>query len=138
MRAVHEVMQRDVYCLRCDTSLERAATELASRQIGGAPVLGPEGKLAGMLSMTDLVEVYGPSQGSRQVREVMTPELLAVAPEDPIERAIDLMAFEGIYRVLVLDRDGQLVGVLTAMDVLRELAGYPREQPRVIAVAPPA
>lgn len=137
MRAVHEVMQPNVFCVPCDMTLERAARELASRQIGGAPVLGPEGKLAGMLSMTDLVEVYGPSHRSRLVREVMTPELFAVTPDDPVERAVELMAFEGIYRVLVIDRDGQLAGIVTAMDVLRELAGFRRETPRVFAVAPP-
>jgi predicted transcriptional regulator len=47
------------------------------------------------------------------------------------------MAFEGVHRLLVVDEAEHLVGIVTSMDVLRELAGFPRPQDRVVAVAPP-
>jgi predicted transcriptional regulator len=67
----------------------------------------------------------------------MYPEVFSVAPEASVEDAIRMMAFEGVHRLVVLEASGQLVGVITSMDVLRSLAGLPRPGERVIAVAPP-
>jgi predicted transcriptional regulator len=57
-------------------------------------------------------------------------------PFCPIEGAIRSMAFEGVHQLLVVDDDDRFVGVVTSMDILRELAGYPRKPARVFAVAP--
>jgi CBS domain-containing protein len=47
------------------------------------------------------------------------------------------MAFEGLHRLVVLDERSHLAGIITAMDVLREMAGFGRKATmRVIAVAP--
>jgi CBS domain-containing protein len=66
----------------------------------------------------------------------MTPGILAVGPDEPLERAIELMAFEGVHRLLVLEGNN-LAGIITSLDVLRSLAGFPRRDQRVVAVAPP-
>lgn len=137
MRTVRDIMEPDVLWIASDMPLERAAEELASRQISGAPVCSPDGKIVGMLSTTDLTEFYGAAHELRLVRDVMTPEMLAVAPDAPIDAAIKLMAFEGVHRLVVIDKDQRLVGIVTSMDVLRELAGFPRQPARVLAVAPP-
>ncbi len=136
MKTVREIMETSVLWLAEDTPLKKAADALAEWQIGGAPVCARDGKIVGMLSKTDLTEYYGFANESRLVRDVMTPEILAVSPDAPIERATQLMAFEGVHRVLVFDGD-RLVGIVTSMDVLRALAGFPRRGRRVIAVAPP-
>lgn len=136
MRHVRDIMEPNVFWLAEDAPLERAAETLTERQISGAPVCDASGRIVGIFSKTDLAEYYGSANEGRLVREVMTPEVVSVGPDDPIERAVQLMAFEGVHRLLVLDGD-RLAGILTSMDVLRELAGFPRRQHRVIAVAPP-
>lgn len=137
MRTVRDIMEPEVFWLAADMPLQRAAEELAGRQIGGAPACAPDGEIIGMVSKTDLTEHYGGESEARLVRDVMTPELFAVGPNDPIDRAIHSMAFEGVHRLLVLDENERLLGIVTTMDVLRELAGFPRRRPRVFAVAPP-
>jgi hypothetical protein len=73
----------------------------------------------------------------RRERDEARPIL--VSADDPLERAITLMmAPEGVHRLVVLE-DRRLAGIITAMDVLRELAGFGRRNSlRVIAVAPPS
>lgn len=137
MRTVGEVMDPHVFWVPTDMPLGRAARELAARQISGAPACLPDGRIVGVISLTDLTQNYGGANESRLVRDVMTPEVLAARPREPLERAIQRMAFEGVHRLVVLDDDGQLVGMLTSMDVLRELAGFRRQPPRSDAVAPP-
>jgi CBS domain-containing protein len=113
MRTIGDIMEPYVRWLPSDMPLARAAEELASHQISGAPVCEPDGTLVGVLSRADLVELYGGANEARLVRDAMTPELVAVTPDD------------------------RLAGIVTSMDVLRELAGFPRRRPRVYAVAPP-
>lgn len=136
LRQVRDIMEPNVFWLADDAPLARAAEALAERQISGAPVCDASGKIVGMFSKTDLAEYYGSVNEARLVRDAMTPTVVAVGPDDPIDHAVELMAFEGVHRLLVLDGE-RLEGIVTAMDVLRELAGFSRREHRVIAVAPP-
>ena len=136
MASVRDIMEPNVFWVADDMPLKRAAEALAERQISGAPACTRDGTVVGMLTKTDLTEFYGAANEQRLVRDVMTPELLVVGSEAPIERAIELMAFEGVHRLLVLD-GGRLAGIVTSMDVLRALAGFSRREHRVTAIAPP-
>jgi predicted transcriptional regulator len=136
MHTVRDIMEHNVFWLAADAPLTRAAEALADKQISGAPVCDASGKIVGMFTKTELAEYYGAAHEARLVRDVMTPMVVSVHPDDPIERAVELMAFEGVHRLLVLDGE-RLEGIVTSMDVLRELAGFPRREHRVIAVAPP-
>jgi chloride channel protein, CIC family len=138
MRTIREVMEPAVFCLPEGAPLTRVAEELAARNISGAPVCGPDGEVVGIVSKSDLAEAFGAAGDGLVAADVMTPSPLAVAPTDPLERAIGLMAFEGVHRLLVRDRSGALLGIVTSMDVVRELAGYGRTASRIMAVAPPA
>jgi predicted transcriptional regulator len=136
MRKVRDIMEPDVFWLAADAPLARAAEALADRQISGAPVCEASGKIVGMFTKTDLAEYYGSAYEGHLVRDVMTPTVVSIGPDDDVERAVELMAFEGVHRLLVLEGD-RLEGIITSMDVLRDLAGYPRREHRVIAIAPP-
>ena len=137
MRKVGEVMESNVFSFAKDTPLGVVANELAARDISGAPVCDEHGRVLGVLSKSDIVQAFSSAPDVRVAADVMTPMALAVAREDPLERAIELMAFEGVHRLLVVSKEGALEGVVTSMDVMRELAGYGRAEPRIIAVAPP-
>lgn len=137
MRTVREVMEPNVFWLPTDMPLLRAAEELAAKQFSGAPACSPDGRIVGMISLTDLTDNYGGANESRLVRDVMSPAVLTVAQSAPLEDAIRRMAFEGVHRLVVLDGEERLVGIITSMDVLRDLAGFPRQPHRSFAVAPP-
>jgi CBS domain-containing protein len=134
-RRVEDIMSRDVLTLSADMNLGEAVALLSDRQITGAPVCASDGRVIGVLSTSDLVEAWGAASSSL-VGGVMTPNVLFVRAADAIHEAAETMAFEGVHRLVVLEGD-RLVGVVTSMDVLRELAGYTRERERVLAMAPP-
>lgn len=64
-----------------------------------------------------------------RVRDLMTPDVITVLPDDSIATAYELMLDHRIRHLLVIDEDGDLVGVLTHRDLLRnsliERAGLP-------------
>jgi CBS domain-containing protein len=59
--------------------------------------------------------------GRVQVRDLMTPAVFAVRPETPTQEVIGQMLSLKVHRLFVVDRDGVLVGVISALDVLRHL-----------------
>ena len=59
-------------------------------------------------SMTDL-----------RVRDLMTPGVVSVRPEDSVAAAYELMLDNRFRHLVVIDRDGDLVGLLTHRDLLR-------------------
>jgi CBS domain-containing protein len=54
--------------------------------------------------------------------DLMTDELLSVAPEDTIGEAAQRMAHQNVGSAVVLDH-GRLIGILTERDLLRAMAG---------------
>jgi CBS domain-containing protein len=57
-----------------------------------------------------------------QLGELMTREVLAVAPEDTLGEAAQRMADQNVGSAVVVDY-GRLVGILTERDLLRAVAG---------------
>lgn len=135
MRNVRDIIDRHPFWVPDDMPLDCVAAELSERQLNAAPVCTREGRIIGMVSKTDLTQHYGGDE-SGFAFDAMTPEVLSVQADAPVEAAIERMAFEGVHQLVVVDDIGRFVGVVTAMDVLRELAGYGRTRPRIIAVAP--
>lgn len=54
-----------------------------------------------------------------RVRDLMTPQVIGVRPYDSIATAYDRMLDHRIRHVLVIDEDGELVGLVTHRDLLR-------------------
>ena len=54
-----------------------------------------------------------------RVRDFMTPNVVTVRPDDTVVRAYELMLDNRFRHLVVVDRDGDLVGLLTHRDLLR-------------------
>jgi CBS-domain-containing membrane protein len=56
-----------------------------------------------------------------QVRDIMTPTVLSVVPGCPACRVVEQMLALKVHRLFVVDENGVLVGVISALDILRGL-----------------
>jgi len=54
-------------------------------------------------------------------RDIMTPAVFSVAPCTPAPKVVEQMLALTVHRLYVVEEDGTLVGVITALDVLRHL-----------------
>lgn len=148
---VGELMVRDVVCVRPETSIEELRSILLGRGISGVPVVDRDGRLVGVVSKTDLVreaQDTGEESGKAErlhtksedgydvdlgpgfhaedipegtVAEIMTPYALALPARATVLQAAAIMAYEGVHRLVVVE-DQDVVGILTATDVLGWLA----------------
>jgi CBS domain-containing protein len=117
---VRDIMTDHVFSVRADTALADLCQLLVVHAISGVPVVDGAGTAVGVVSQTDLVELLvaqGNTQGT--VSKVMSDVVLTIATDTPIERAAALMAQEGVHRIPVVDDDNVVVGLLSAIDVLR-------------------
>jgi CBS domain-containing protein len=67
------------------------------------------------------VKNWNPQLDVVTVSEIMTPLVIGLAPDDSIERAVELMLTEQVHRLFVMDDDGVLIGVISTFDILRNL-----------------
>jgi CBS domain-containing protein len=134
---VGDLMTEDPRVTQADTLLRDAAIEMVKAGLGALPVVDEEQRLVGLLGDRDLLRdlltsvVLGSpiSKGSpratdrrRRVRDVMTRQVLCVAPDQPLAEVVSLMVNKNVERLPVV-RQGQLVGFLTRSDILRQLIG---------------
>ena len=121
---VNAVMVRDVVCVARDLPLANLEEMLLELGISGVPVTDTDGRPVGMVSKTDLVAAHrkGAAMDDARVGDIMMPMTFCVGTEETVARTAGLMAFEGLHRVPVVDREGRVVGLVSTLDVMRWLA----------------
>ncbi|MGH8069194.1 MAG: CBS and ACT domain-containing protein [Candidatus Entotheonellia bacterium] len=126
---VEKWMTRDVITVRPHEKIIDAFELMQGRSIRHLPVI-EDGELKGLVTDRDIRLALIPSPLStpedrmyhlgalERVDEIMTADLITVAPNTTIEEAAKLMAKYKIGAVPVVAK-GQLVGILTETDILR-------------------
>lgn len=132
---VSDVMSRSVQTIPQGTDLPAAAAQLAGWRVSAAPVVDRNGRAIGIVSRADLLDPRHFKVGAT-VDDAMTRVLYAVRPTDSAMAAVRLMVKENIHRVAVVNEAGELVGMLSAMDILRTLALSEAEQDVEIEYVP--
>jgi CBS domain-containing protein len=142
------IMTSPPYCVTADTSVEALAELFVHAGISAAPVVDAMGKAIGIVSKTDLLNLYtgdeehggyddaavdgglalalGQSDRLRPtgktVRDVMTRLVFALGAEASLSRAAALMSYEGVHRIVVTATDGTPLGIVSSLDILRWMA----------------
>jgi CBS-domain-containing membrane protein len=135
----------------CDqASVQEAVAFLLEKGISGAPVIDVAGRPVGVVTQTDLLvherekgkypspyhDAIDPGAAASKhlreklaaakvdhslVRDVMTPIVFTVRQDTPVGKVIEDLLGLKVHRVFVVDDTGVLVGVVSALDVLRQL-----------------
>jgi len=109
-------MSTPVFTVSPDEILEDLQHRLDRRKISGAPVLR-DGRLVGMISKRDIRAARRAGRSHLQVASCMSHEVKTIGPDQPLLRAIEMMAEEHIGRLPVV-RDENLLGIITRNDIL--------------------
>jgi IMP dehydrogenase len=112
----------DPITLDKDSTIGDALKLMKENKIGGIPVVDKNKKLVGILTNRDL---RFETDNSRKVSEVMTKENLITAPEGTdLTKAKKILSQYKIEKLPVVNKSGQLVGLITYRDIL-QLTSFP-------------
>jgi CBS domain-containing protein len=140
-----DLMVPNPVSIREDALVREAIVLLTDKGFSAAPVIDAAGRPVGVLSRSDILvhqrekvdyvpgrsEYYEAAETAwgfqvenidpTLVREMMTPAVFSVTPDAPVAKVIDEMLALHVHRLFVVDKAGVLVGVISALDVVRHL-----------------
>ena len=144
---VRNVMSTDVITAPADTPIVQIVDMLIEFQISGVPIVNEFDVVIGVVSWTDLhakLEIVRPDRAGGRTRirrrrrtrlrwssatavEVMSGSPLTIESDASLSAAGRLMHRRGVGRLLVVDRAGRLMGIVTRRDLLRTIARHDRD-----------
>lgn len=121
---VGEMMNSNVISVAPEESVAFAARLLSRYNVGSLPVCAADGRLKGIVTDRDIVlrcvaAENGPE--NTPVKDVMTRNIVSVAPQDDVREATRLMAAEQIRRLPVV-QNGRVVGMISLGDMAKTRA----------------
>ncbi|MBD2449819.1 CBS domain-containing protein [Nostoc sp. FACHB-152] len=115
-----DLMSSPVRTIRPDTTIEEAQRILLRYGHSGLSVVDTQGQLVGVISRRDLDIAFHHGFSHAPVKGYMTTNIKTITPDTTLPQIESLMVTYDIGRLPVLE-NGQLVGIVTRTDVLREL-----------------
>lgn len=116
---VREVMSPKPLFIEPDTSVQKAAQLMQENDCGFLPI-GENDRLIGMVTDRDICTrcaANGLQPDEAQVRNIMSENVWYVYEEDDIERALQSMSDLQVRRLIVLDNDKRMTGIVSLGDL---------------------
>ena len=101
------------------TSIAKAADLLVHKRVPALAVI--DGGIRGLLTRTDVLRALADDR-ELAVGDAMSGFVFALPSSAPIDRAAALMAYEGVGQIVVSGPFGELVGMVSALDIARHYA----------------
>jgi CBS domain-containing protein len=146
---VADIMTRDVITVAPTASIHEAARRMVEHGVSGLPVVNAQGVAIGIITEGDLILrqkapavkrrswwtlfFSDPDRLAREyqraagitVAEVMSPDVVWVGPDWPVESVASMLDRLHIRRMPVLDASGLLAGIVSRADLIKALAVAP-------------
>jgi CBS domain-containing protein len=123
---VKDLMTVPARTCRATEHLGIAARTMLDEDCGCLPVIDTRGRLVGILTDRDIcltVAARHKTPWDIAVKDAMTRKVFTCSSEDPIDRALVVMKEHRVRRLPVVDDEGQLKGLLSIDDLIRN-TGY--------------
>jgi len=120
-----ELMKTDVECVSPSDTAQSAAKRMRDANIGFLPVCDASKRVLGTLTDRDLaIRLIAENRpATTRIEEVLTREAIACRPEDDLRKAEELMARYQKSRMMCVDEEGRLVGVISLSDIAQRESG---------------
>ncbi len=113
-------MTTDVITVSPDTTMAEFREVLRANRISGTPVV-EGGRMIGVISIEDLIKALASGELEAKVGEKMTRNPETLYADEPLIHAVSKFERLGYGRFPVIDRAGNLVGILVQGDIVRAL-----------------
>ena len=112
-----DIMTEEVEVLGLEDTLLDASLLFERTLHTGAPVVDGEGKLAGIITLRDILKGRKAGQMKSPVRTFMSRKVITTAPDSTVREIENLLFHHNVGHLPVVV-DGRLVGIVTRTDYL--------------------
>lgn len=150
---IREYMTADPITVAEDTLLPEARRILNTYRIRHLPVIGADGRLAGIVTDRDLRSAYPSSVTTRNdanlsyeqvgktvVADIMTTDCATLPPDATLDDALDIFDKAKVGGIPIIDEEEKIVGFLSSLDLLsayRRLFGMLEKDSILVGVKDP-
>jgi molybdopterin-containing oxidoreductase family membrane subunit len=135
-----DIMSKKVFSVSSDTPIKEIRSLLIANRISGVPVVSSDNKVVGVVSETDIVfsllhqepqlaekirEIIMPGRRRKEKKtgdtaaEVMTSPAITTLSSTPLMELTEIVTERRIKRVIIVDNEGHLVGIVTQIDIVK-------------------
>ena len=138
-KAARDVMTPAPVCVRENASLDEAARLMTRERLKRLPVVNGQKELVGIISRSDilrcvaneahmrvdtpLLTAFNPDADASHVRGWMRTNVATVTPDDPFSVVLQRIVSDPLRRVVVVDDEQRVVGIIIDADLLDRLSG---------------
>src|SRR3954452_8198057 len=115
-----EVMSQAIVVSQPDAWVSAAARAMTERRSRSILVVDVAGRPVGVVTGYDLMRVLA-DEGPSTVADVMSPEILSIAPDASLRDAADLMLRHRVHRLVVVDptpAGAAPIGIISSTDIV--------------------
>lgn len=118
-----QLMTPEVFVLSEEDHVREATHALLQRHLHGAPVRGANEDIVGVASLVDLARamLYESARPDLRVSTVVSRPALTVPAGAGVYECARAMIGHDVHRLVVVDPEGQPIGILTQSDILRSM-----------------
>ncbi len=114
---IRQLMSDAVHVAHPSMSVQQLLDKMMATNKTGFPVV--DYGIVGIVTLSDTRKVPKNSASTTLVRDIMTREVVTVRPETPANDAVKIMGQKNVSRLVVVDDQGNLVGIVTKKDFVR-------------------
>lgn len=117
---VKDFMEAPPIVVNEDTTIDEAASTMWEKRIGSVIVVDKEGKMAGIITASDIIFAVTKSLVGRQVpvSSIMSKTSIMAIPNESVLTAVERMMKENVRHLPVIEKNGMPVGIISTKDVM--------------------
>lgn len=119
---VKDLMTRQTCSVAPNASIVEVARLMVEQDVGSIPVV-EDHKPIGIITDRDIVcrsVAKGEDPMGHRAQDYMTASVITVKEDDEFQECLSLMEEHQLRRMLVVDRQGKLCGIVSQADIARE------------------
>ncbi len=132
IKEVKDIMSTDVITITSEKTMGEALTLMSEKNIGSL-IVANYATSVGIVTERDLLSkvlALGKDLRDVKVEAVMSYPLITIAPAATIKEAARMMIQQNVRRLAVFDV-GKLIGIVTALDIVRSMPDFPDKEAKV-------
>jgi len=119
---VGSLLKGGALVLQRNATLQETVKTMAERNVGLLPIVDDEGRPLAVISERDVIKALaaGASLDDPALAAARREPLITVTPDVDVHEALVKMRRGGVRHLLVVDKEGRLVGVVSIRDFMRD------------------